>query len=103
MLKVAISTEKACFLIAFLYKERFFHFWFYVLFHSRHIIIMTDTFGKIKEELALCYPEITDDEVKTFIQFFKLSIKALQSIKKAETTSRIKDQEVNNLKKSVIY
>lgn len=68
------------------------------MFHSRHIIIMADTFHKIKEELALCYPDITDDEVKTFIQFFKLSIKALQSIKKAETTSRFNDQEVNNLK-----
>lgn len=40
---------------------------------------MTDTFHKIKEELALCYPDITDDEVKTFIQFFKLSIKALHA------------------------
>lgn len=59
---------------------------------------MTDTFHKIKEELALYYPDITDNEVKKFIQFFKLSIKALQSIKKTETTSRFNDQEVNNLK-----
>lgn len=59
---------------------------------------MTDTFHKIKEELALCYPDITDDEVKRFIQFFKLSIKALHAQKKLKSTSRFNDQEVNNLK-----
>lgn len=59
---------------------------------------MTDTFHKIKEELALCYPDITDDEVKTFIQFFKLSIKALHAYKKLKSTSRFNDQKVNNLK-----
>lgn len=59
---------------------------------------MTDTFGKIKEELVLCYPEITDDEVKTFIQFFKLSIKALHVHKKLKSTSFLKNKEVNNLK-----
>lgn len=48
---------------------------------------MTDTFHKIKEELALCYPDITDDEVKTFIQFFKLSIKAVYQAKKLKLTS----------------
>lgn len=59
---------------------------------------MTDTFHKIKEELALCYPDITDDEVKKFIQFFKLSIKALHAHKKLKSTSFLKNKEVNNLK-----
>jgi hypothetical protein len=59
---------------------------------------MTDTFNKIKEELARCYPEITDDEVKRFIQFFKLSIKALHAQKKLKSTSFLKNKEVNNLK-----
>lgn len=46
---------------------------------------MTDTFSKIKEELSLYYPDITDDEVRRFITFFKLSAKAVLEAKKAET------------------
>lgn len=45
---------------------------------------MTDTFSKIKEELSLCYPDITDDEVNKLITFFKLSAKAVLEAKKAE-------------------
>lgn len=59
---------------------------------------MTDTFNKIKEELALYCPDITDDEVETFIQFFKLSIKAVYQAKKLKLTSFPKNKEVNNLK-----
>ena len=45
---------------------------------------MTDTFNKIKEELSVYYPDITDDDVNKFITFFKLSAKALQEAKKIE-------------------
>lgn len=45
---------------------------------------MTDTFNKIKEELSLYYPDITDDDVNKFITFFKLSAKAVYEVKKAE-------------------
>lgn len=47
---------------------------------------MTDTFNKIKEELSLYYPDVTDDDVNKFITFFKLSAKALHEAKKAETS-----------------
>lgn len=46
---------------------------------------MTDTFSKIKEELSLYYPDVTDDEVNKLITFFKLSAKAVLEAKKAET------------------
>lgn len=50
---------------------------------------MTDTFNKIKEELSVYYPDVTDDELETMtkklITFFKLSAKALHEAKKAET------------------
>ena len=45
---------------------------------------MTDTFNKIKEELSLYYPDVTDDDVEKFISFFKLSAKAVLETKKAE-------------------
>lgn len=45
---------------------------------------MTDTFSKIKEELSLYYPDITDDEVNKLITFFKLSAKAVLEAKRAE-------------------
>ena len=45
---------------------------------------MTDTFNKIKEELILYYPDITDDDVNKLITFFKLSAKALHEAKKIE-------------------
>lgn len=46
---------------------------------------MTDTFSKIKEELSLYYPDITDDEVNKLIRFFKLSAKAIYEAKKVKT------------------
>ena len=67
------------------YQRYFFHNWLYVFIHSRHIIIMTDTFNKIKEELSLYYPDVTDDDVEKLITFFKLSAKAVLETKKAET------------------
>ena len=45
---------------------------------------MTDAYDKIKDELAVYYPDITDDEVQRFITFFKLSAKAVFEAKKAE-------------------
>ncbi len=45
---------------------------------------MTDTFNKIKEELSLYYPDVTDDDVEKLITFFKLSAKAVYAAKKAE-------------------
>lgn len=49
---------------------------------------MTDTFKKIKEELSVFYPDVTDDELETMtkklITFFKLSAKAVLEAKKAE-------------------
>ena len=66
------------------YQKYFFHNWLYVFIYSRHIIIMTDTFSKIKEELSRYYPDITDDDVEKLITFFKLSAKAVLEAKKAE-------------------
>ena len=49
---------------------------------------MSDTFNKIKEELSVYYPGVTDDELETMTQklitFFKLSAKAVYEAKKAE-------------------
>ena len=49
---------------------------------------MTNRFNKIKEELAIYYPGVTDDELETMTQklitFFKLSAKAVYEAKKAE-------------------
>ena len=49
---------------------------------------MSDTFKKIKEELSVYYPDVTDDELETMTQklitFFKLSAKAVYEAKKAE-------------------
>lgn len=47
---------------------------------------MTDAYDKIKDELAVYYPDITDDEVRRFITFFKLSAKAVFEAKKAGTS-----------------
>lgn len=47
---------------------------------------MTDAYNKIKDELAVYYPDITDDEVLRFITFFKLSAKAVFEAKKAEAS-----------------
>lgn len=47
---------------------------------------MTNTFSKIKEELSLYYPDITDDDVEKLITFFKLSAKAVLEAKRAETS-----------------
>ena len=51
---------------------------------------MTDTFNKIKEELSLYYPGVTDDELekmtKKLIKYFTLSAKAVYKAKKAETS-----------------
>ena len=50
---------------------------------------MSDTFKKIKEELSVYYPDVTDDELETMtknlITFFKLSAKAVYAAKKAGT------------------
>ena len=49
---------------------------------------MSDTFKKIKEELSVYYPDVTDDELETMtknlIKYFTLSVKALHEAKKAE-------------------
>ena len=49
---------------------------------------MSDTFKKIKEELSVYYPDVTDDELesmtKNLITFFKMSAKAAYVAKKAE-------------------
>ena len=45
---------------------------------------MTDAYDKIEDELAFYYPDITDDEVRRFITFFKLSAKAVFEAKKAK-------------------
>jgi len=59
---------------------------------------MTDTFNKIKEELSLYYPDITDDDVNKLITFFKLSAKAIYAAKKAETPlNDIDDTKSDNL------
>lgn len=44
---------------------------------------MTDTFNKIKEELSLYYPDVTDDDVEKLITFFKLSAKAVHASQKS--------------------
>lgn len=54
--------------LAYFIKDIFYN-WLYVFIHSRHIIIMTDTFSKIKEELSRYYPDVTDDEVNKLITF----------------------------------
>lgn len=50
---------------------------------------MSDTFKKIKEELSVYYPDVTDDELETMtknlIKYFTLSAKAVHEAKKAET------------------
>lgn len=46
---------------------------------------MTDAYNKIKEELSLYYPDVTDDDVEKLITFFKLSAKAVLEAKRAET------------------
>lgn len=50
---------------------------------------MSDTFKKIKEELSVYYPGVTDDELETMtkklIKYFTLSVKAVYEAKKAET------------------
>ena len=50
---------------------------------------MTNRFNKIKEELAIYYPGVTDDELETMtknlIKYFTLSVKAIYEAKKAET------------------
>ncbi len=59
---------------------------------------MTDTFNKIKEELSLYYPDVTDDDVNKLITFFKLSAKAIYAAKKAETPlNDIDDTKSDNL------
>lgn len=47
---------------------------------------MNDTYNQLKNELSILYPDITDDEVRRFITFFKLSAKAVLEAKKAETS-----------------
>jgi hypothetical protein len=51
---------------------------------------MNETFKKIKEELSVYYPDVTDDELETMTQklitFFKLSAKAVLEAKKAENS-----------------
>ena len=47
---------------------------------------MTNTFSKIKEELSLYYPDVTDDDVEKLITFFKLSVKAIYEAKKTENS-----------------
>ena len=50
---------------------------------------MSDTFKKIKEELSVYYPGVTDDELETMtkklIKYFTLSVKAVYAAKKAKT------------------
>ena len=45
---------------------------------------MTDTYNQLKKELSVLYPDVTDDEVRRFITFFKLSAKAVFEAKKAK-------------------
>lgn len=51
---------------------------------------MSETFKKIKEELSVYYPDVTDDELETMaknlITFFKLSAKTVLEAKKAENS-----------------
>ena len=57
---------------------------------------MSETFKKIKEELSVYYPDVTDDELETMtkklVTFFKLSAKAVYATKKAEI--RLSDTDV---------
>ena len=50
---------------------------------------MTNAFKKIKEELSVYYPDVTDDELETMtknlIKYFTLSAKAVYEAKKAKT------------------
>ena len=50
---------------------------------------MTNAFKKIKEELSVYYPDVTDDELETMtknlIKYFTLSVKAVHEAKKTET------------------
>lgn len=62
---------------------------------------MTNAFKKIKEELSVYYPDVTDDELETMtknlITFFKLSAKAVYAAKKAEPPlSDIDDTKSDN-------
>ena len=63
---------------------------------------MSDTFNKIKEELSVYYPDVTDDELETMtkklIKYFTLSVKAVYAAKKAEPPlSDIDDTKSDNL------
>ena len=55
---------------------------------------MSDTFNKIKEELSIYYPDVTDDELETMtnnlIEFFTLSAKAVYETKRLSDTDVIK-------------
>ena len=57
---------------------------------------MNETFKKIKEELSVYYPDVTDDELETMtkklIKYFTLSAKAVYATKKAEI--RLSDTDV---------
>lgn len=62
---------------------------------------MTNAFKKIKEELSVYYPDVTDDELETMtknlIKYFTLSVKAVYEAKKAETPlSDIDDTKSDN-------
>lgn len=63
---------------------------------------MSDTCNKIKEELSIYYPDVTDDELedmtKKLIKYFILSAKAVYEAKKAATPlSDIDDTKSDNL------
>ena len=63
---------------------------------------MTNAFKKIKEELSVYYPGVTDDELETMtkklIKYFTLSAKAVYEAKKAETLlSDIDDSKSDDL------
>ncbi|OLA79134.1 MAG: hypothetical protein BHW57_07890 [Azospirillum sp. 47_25] len=57
---------------------------------------MSETFKKIKEELSVYYPDVTDDELETMtknlIKYFTFSAKAVYATKKAEI--RLSDTDV---------
>ena len=62
---------------------------------------MNETFKKIKEELSVYYPDVTDDELETMtknlIKYFTLSVKAIYEAKKAKTPlSDIDDTKSDN-------
>lgn len=63
-----------------------------------------NAFKKIKEELSVYYPGVTDDELETMtkklITFFKLSAKAVLEAKKAENSlNDIDDTKSDTCKK----